>query len=482
METKRVALFVLLAEFAALPLLEGGERKPRGGPDRGYAAIVSRSTRADPGWSKVVAALTRNHGAEVLEYEKSIDEVEEPLAARMPRYACFVARPEEAGRKFVAKVHRLTRKLDQDPYTDVIWGILTGHGPEDALRLAELTEPLVVRKGLGGTGINLDLFEEGKWFSEGEAGAYHEKAPGGKPEKKKGPQDSTKALVDAFNEFKTDLFVTSGHATERDWQIGYSYRNGQFRAKAGKLFGLDLEGRAFPIQSPNPKIYLPMGNCLMGHVKDKESMALAFMGSGGVAQMMGYTVSTWFGYGGWGVGEYFFGRPGELTFSEAFHSSIQAVVHELESRFPKTAQAEVNDWNIETDPQLIGRIAASLGYTEWNDTVKDNVGLLWDRDTVAFYGDPAWEARLLPRELPWEQELREKDGVYTFEVKARKDARCRRPPLLLFPHRLLNVEVIEGSDLKPVIADDFILLPSPAKLEGGKTYRVVFKASRVNRV
>ena len=36
----------------------------------------------------------------------------------MPRYACFVARPDEAGRQFVVAVHRMTRALDGDPYTD----------------------------------------------------------------------------------------------------------------------------------------------------------------------------------------------------------------------------------------------------------------------------------------------------------------------------------------------------------------------------
>jgi hypothetical protein len=27
---------------------------------------------------------------------------------------------------------------------------------------------------------------------------------------------------------------------------------------------------------------------------------------------------------------------------------------------------------------------------------QDDLGLHWDRDTLAFYGDPAWEAKLAP--------------------------------------------------------------------------------------
>jgi len=46
---------------------------------------------------------------------------------------------------------------------------------------------------------------------------------------------------------------------------------------------------------------LPVGNCPMGRIRDKQSMALAWMGSAGVNQMIGYIVSTWYGKGGWGI-------------------------------------------------------------------------------------------------------------------------------------------------------------------------------------
>ena len=65
-------------------------------------------------------------------------------------YACFVAQPKEAGREFVVHVSRMTRRLDDDPYTDVVWGILTGYKADDALRIASLKEPLVVRRDRGG--------------------------------------------------------------------------------------------------------------------------------------------------------------------------------------------------------------------------------------------------------------------------------------------------------------------------------------------
>ena len=129
----------------------------------------------------------------------------------------------------------------------------------------------------------------------------------------KGPADTTKALADTLADYKADLFVTSGHATERNWQIGFSYRNGYFTSKSGQLYGVDTEKKKFKINSTNPKVYMAVGNCLMGHVDGPDAMALAFMKSARVNQMVGYTVLTWYGYGGWGCLDYFVEQPGRYS-------------------------------------------------------------------------------------------------------------------------------------------------------------------------
>lgn len=444
-----------------------------------YAVVVSQRTHDDPAWQKVVAALVEKHQAKAIVYRGEVTESLEPLRKLFPRYACFVAQPEEAGREFVVRVHRLTRKLDDDPYTDVIWGILTGYSADDALRIARHKEPLVIRKAAAGTGIDLNLFDEGVWYNEGHPTEYTEKRRGGPVEKKTGPTDAAKPLVDAFNDFRPELFLTSGHATDRDWQIGYPpQKKGEFRCKDGVLLGVDLKGRRYPIQSPNPKVYLPSGNCLMGLIRDRQSMALAWMNSGGVDQMIGYVVSTWFGRGGWGTRDYFFGEPGRYTLSEAFFFNNQTIVNELETRFPKTARSEFNEWNIETNPRLLGKLAASLGYTRPDDGLKDNLGLLWDRDTVAFYGDPAWVARLAPRELPFTQELTAKGDLHTFTIRAAKDCTPARPPATLLPRRIKDVVLVEGKELAPLVTDNFIIVTKPGDFAAGKTYRVVFRTKR----
>jgi hypothetical protein len=471
-----------LAALSCLGLVKSLAAAPEIKPvkiEGGYAVVVSEATATNAQWRAVVQALVKKYGAKVVLYSGSVPEARAELARLLPRYACFVARPEEAGRPFVINVQRLTRQLDDDPYTDVIWGILTGYRAEDALRIASCSEPLVVRKGAGGTGIPLQAVEEGVWYDEGRKNHMVEKTKDGKVEDKTCPDDTTQALVDVFNKYKPDFFITSGHATEHDWQIGYSYRNGQFRCRDGVLLGVDTKNVGHEIRSPNPKIYLPFGNCLMGHIDGKEAMALAFMGSGGVNQMCGYTVSTWFGYGGWGIRDYFFGQPGRFTLAESFFCNMQALVHELETRFPDKARQNFTEFALERDPQLIGRMAAKLGYTKFDEATKENLGLLWDRDTVAFYGDPAWEARLVQRDLPWSQTFTEKNGIFTFELVASQDASAGRPPMALFPSRLKNIQLLEGKEYAPVVKGNFLLLGQPRKFQKGQSCKVVFKADRV---
>jgi hypothetical protein len=97
---------------------------------------------------------------------------------------------------------------------------------------------------------------------------------------------------------------------------------------------LDTVGQRKDVNSPNPKVYLPIGNCLMGHVDGPDAMALAWMNSAGVVQMAGYTVPTWFGYMGWGLLDYFVEQPGRYTYAEAFFANQQALIHRLVTEFP----------------------------------------------------------------------------------------------------------------------------------------------------
>lgn len=416
-----------------------------------YVVVTHKKNTEDKQWAEVVNFLKAKYNGVIATYTNSVEETLGILSREKPKYTAFVTQPLDASREFVAKVHQLTRALDDDPYGDTIWGIVTGYDAENALELLKVKSPLIIRRASGGTSIPLSNFQEGVWYSEVKAGFGMEKKKGEKPVEIKVPQDTTKLLVDELNG-NTDLFVTSGHATERDWQIGYSYKNGCFRSKAGELYGEDTQGNKYPIKSKHPRVYLPVGNCLMGHIDGMDAMALAWMKSACVVQMIGYTVPTWFGYMGWGVLDYFVEQPGRFSMSEAFYANQQALI-----------------WCLQKNPKSRGH--------------------LFDRDVVAFYGDPAFEARLENAQLQWEQKLTEKDGVFIFTVKILNNERKFQPsdpngsqrggrPIFEFlPRRLGKCQIVEGAEFEPVITENFILIPQPSKPDLDE-FKIVFREQR----
>jgi len=98
---------------------------------------------------------------------------------------------------------------------------------------------------------------------------------------------------------------------------------------------------------------------------------------------------------------------------------------------------------------------------------------------------------MAPGPLNWEQTLVEKDGVYTFEIKPllgkktfepvnrNGSQRGGRPIVQWFPHRVKNITIVEGADLRPVITDNFLLIPNPRTCDPERVYRVVFRAKPI---
>lgn len=454
-----------------------------------YAIVSSKGTVADPEWVKVIDELSRKHeGSKVFYFEsgKEEEQILTKLRRNVPKYTCFVAKHQEVTREWVSKIHQLTRSLDDDPYTDTIWGILTGYDAANALSIAKTSKPLTIERIASGTEVALDHCVEGIWYCELKKGKIVQKKRNGSPKVLEGPTDSTEALAKTLNNYKAQLFVTSGHATERGWQIGFTYKNGYFKSKNGNLYGEDTKGNNIPINSPNPKVYMPIGNCLMGHIDDQQAMALAWLKSGGVRQMLGYTVPTWYGYAGWGCLDYFVEQPGRYDFAEAFFANQHAMIHRLEKHFPTLVRKKI------VDPDQAMAIASKIKLTEAAKVAglrkQDAAGLLFDRDTVVFYGDPAWKAKLADGELAYEQTLKREKSTYTFKVNPMRgkksfepintngSQRGWRPIVHFFDKRIEEIKILEGKELNPVITDDFIMIPNPRTCDSGKEYKVVFNA------
>lgn len=450
-----------------------------------YSVVVSKKTR-----EKLNKAVTELFA----KYEKRwpgrvtlVEYVDDPmfsledLRTLRPSYCCFLTSHHECSRKFVSRVHYLTRQIDpSNPYYDTVWGILTGRNEEDIL-FAIRQKPLVIRRVLSGTPMNLHNFESGVWYDEGKKGeATRKKIGSNEVLKEECPGDASEEIVRELSALRdieggegVDLVVTSGHASENDWNIGYSFESGKLVAKEGNLCGMTVDGKIIPVtHNGSAKVYSAAGNCLMGHVNNEGCMALSWMHSAGVVQMIGYTVVTWFGYAGWGVHTYFIDNPGLLTFCEAFYANHQSLLAKLYRKYPVA-------------------LPGTETPTEQNE---ECLGLLHDQDKVAFYGDPAYEARLL--------ECKD-NNLYTTSIELLPDAnegtspewtvcklsvytKCHgkfhcsepssefmtfpRPPVFILPCMMREVKVVEG---EAVANCRSVLLPLTGEYIQGQSHSVV---------
>lgn len=426
----------------------------------GYAIVATPSVLDDQDWANVVKALQKKYADQYqVETIKWDDQAFDALKTMFPKYACFVIKPEEATIERLATIWQKTRELDSDPYGDVIWSIITGYDANDALRLTQV-QPMSVERACGATSIATQYFKSSVVFDEGKQNHWRVKEEGKEEEDRNdAPSDTTHAIADALND--AQLFVTSGHASENNWSLGYSYPNGFFVAQGDKLFGApskQSEEKPFLIDATGSKVHLASGNCLWGNIDKPSCMALMMIRHANVDMLMGYVVPTWFGYMGWGVQDYYIEQPGRFTVAESVFANNQALLYLLEQ--DKKAQEQ------NSNDGLLSEFKRE--------------GLLYDRDVVALYGDPAWQNALANQDSGWKQTLTsEKQGdqtIWTLTIEPLKgeasfalldgngSERSNRPIIQLLPQRIAAVELIEGQEYKPVITDDFVLIPLPTSV------------------
>ena len=424
--------------------------------DSDYAILVSKETHQDESWRAVCDALAVKHRGYVIVYQNDLAEVLPDLQEDFPRFVALVGSCQQVDGKLIQQCHTLLRRIDADPYTDCRWGVITGRTADQAMLLARQSEPLVIRRTVSGTRIATRMCEEAECFDElVPRGHSLKKANESEKEIPLDDADSIAELATAFAHPSTQLIITSGHATTRDWQPGFRYKNGSFHSRDGVIYGRDLQEKEHPVQQTSPKVYLPCGNCLMGLVDGPDAMALAWMQSVGVRQMAGYIEPTWYGYMGWGLMDYFVEQPGRYTFAEAFVANQLALVHRLET-------------------------AASL-------SAMDRQGLLFDRDRVAFYGDPAWSATMAPRPLPFSQKLTQTHDTISLEIlplegeksyeaiDTNGSQRGGRPFISFLSQRIDPKNWESSAQQNAVLADDFVLLPRPAAGTKAQPIRIEWK-------
>ena len=424
-----------------------------------YAIVVSKTTYADSQWAQVVNKLKSKYDGQVFTYDApNIGAVRKQLNEYMPWYVCIVAKPEEAGRDFIRKSAALLRNLDDDPYEDAIWAVLTGYVAEDALRIAS-ADSLTITNALSGIGNGwLYWFESGVAFNEGKKNGKTIKEPGKEPVEVHGPDDTTEEIVQLLNTNKYQIMSSSGHATERNWQIGYTYDGGYIVCKDGRLYGLSSDKKVYSIDTTNSKIYYSPGNCLIGHIPDRDCMALAWIHNG-TNQFFGHIVPQGRQCIAWTIRDLFMGLQGRFTYSEAVYLNQQSLIF------------EVND-------------------------LRHNYPCCYEsKKGTAFYGDPAWEARVKQVTTPiYDQELtitqQPNSDKYDikFTITINKDGQLSEHtvhPATLLPFNIKNAVIKKTDAKKAVVADNFIMLhvysDGDAPFKKGDTRTVELVAERCDK-
>jgi hypothetical protein len=310
---------VVLALAGAIPVA------PAQGAPPGHYAVVVRQEVADGPWGKVVRFLEQKHLARTFAYKSSLDDVGKDVGAYHPRWVCFVCPPTENFPDFALVANRFCRQLDDDPYVDAIWGILTGFDADHALELAQ-SEPVVIRRAFTKTlGNWLDWVPEGDYVTEwtrdrGEVGI---KAPGrdfalGKGGPMSDPDDA-RHIHKLLTDDTFDLLIGSGHGNQDRWMLMYPRGDGLLVSRAGQLT-MRAPGVELPLTAKRPKVYWAVGNCLTGVVNSnrnsyRDSYALAWMRNG-TRQYIGAVQSTWYELN-WNMADWFLKQEGRWTFSES---------------------------------------------------------------------------------------------------------------------------------------------------------------------
>ncbi|MCD6335003.1 MAG: T9SS type A sorting domain-containing protein [Candidatus Latescibacteria bacterium] len=427
---------------------------------RPYGIVVSEETRGISEWAQVVDALQAKYDGRVFTYSADVWEVLDGLSAYAPTHVAFVSQPLEATDVFVGEVHRLTRALDDDPYGDAIWGIVTGYTAEDALRIVSISG-FRVRKVLAGTSAAwLPYVQEGIATSESTYNKMWVKMPDGTVvDTLQCPTDRTTFLVDHLNTNTFDMMITSGHGQTRKWQLHYPDvgQEGFFMSAFGQVYGHPYAEPDVDIVSTNPKIYFGLGNCYIGKITNEHSMAPAWIHTGGAVLYTGYVIPEGRdSYQLGGIPAYFFIQD-RTTWPEGFYLNNQALLFDLENKTPGT------------NPP--------------------------DRDGAVLYGDPGLDARVEPVRPPLYDKTvtvasgGERDTV-TVRIRMNEEGSPgftgkwgNRHPIVLLPFRVKDVRIEFTDAYKAEVTDNFVLMyiwkKEDAPLQKGEQRSVTFTAKRV---
>ena len=465
-----------------------------------YLVITTRATAAEPEWRRVADTLVAKYPGAQLSIlpDMAEDTLTHALREHGARYAAAVLRPCEISRDTVNALHRAARKVDDDPYGDCIWGIVTGYRASDAQRIADARKPLIIRRVLSTTNVHHARFEhsycitdwegfpvlEQSGYTEPTTTTYTPASPEGLDIIENGIQEK---FAEQLSTQWPQLIVTSSHATPFNLEMPFgkglifscdnrfhligckqfcAFTSALQPAMAGNVEALRSmqEAMNFPAIKPDStqRVWLAAGNCLIGDAHNTDqSMVITAASAYGCNQFVGYTVPSWYGEGGWGTLELFMGNTDGTTLAEAFFLNNQFILHKTMQLDPKLMNVQFNEAQI---GPILQRDLQQAGLTLRKDQAKDALGLVHDRDTLAFFGDPAWAAVVdsshahAPLSISWQ-------GDSQCTITAQSDYSGRAA--IWFPHAGIGRSATGCDAPGAVFTNDFILLPK-VELKAGE--------------
>ncbi len=501
---KKLTLITLMLSCSCALFAQSAEKKQEKAPyPQSYAVVVDAETQGDSAWSKVTEALVKKHNATLIVYEKDVFEAKGALQTQFPKYVCFVRKPDDIKANFVAQTYQLCRQLDDDPYGDAIHGILTGYTAEDAMRVIT-AEPLrEVNDCLAQTSVGHDRYRESLIVSDGEPDVILHKTPDGKIKKQKDTGDKTPYFVEFFEKNNPQVIITSSHGAQnviempggkgrivsQDGAIWHKYSGkSTLDARTGQAVKKTFNTQNLAkVETPKtPNLFFAVGNCLVGEVNQRDCLVTAAFHSLNTQQFIGYTFTTWYGQmghltlRGWEQG------GGYVPINEAMFFANQVIMDDLGRIAPELQTTNFENVTSHENIQAFAqRISKSLKKQVSRNLFSMLVGHMWDRDCVAFYGDPAQEI-YLSKTHTFKPNVTDKlitDGdEWIFEMTAHND--CDTPNqytaqrALFFPERIESAEIISGNEYLPVITDNFIMARKPGPAKKGKKMIIKFKVKK----
>ncbi len=488
---------LLPAAFADTPA-------PRPAAETGevYAIACSAAVWEDSAWRGVIADLYAKHGnsgrfdavrcAVLAESPENGDAkaIASFLRKSGARYAAIVMKPEEIGYKTVSTLHRAARMVDDDPWGDCMWGIITGATAQDARRIAAASEPLIIKRLLSTTNVHHASFEHSYCITDWTNAPVREQTGGNEPHTIEWPEDAGREqlFAEQLATQKPQLLVTSSHATQFNLEMPFG--KGLIFPARGKFYPLTqgkMPGFAAPLRAAmkgdhrpmdnlaalslvpaiepdgEPRVWLAAGNCLIGNAQHSaNSMVVTALSAYTCNQMVGYTVPSWYGKGGWGTLSLFMSNAQGTSLAEAWFLNNQFIIHETMALSPQLLAAEFN--GEEMDSPFLQQMTLTIQQQQLPvEEAQNIIGLVHDRDVVAFYGDPAWHASIdnilstRPLCIEWR-------GEKSFTITASGNHKGRAA--IWYPRAATGAGATGCDAPDAVFTNDFILFPELELKEG----------------